>query len=119
MVFSSHIFVFYFLPAVLALYYACPKRGRQLLIALVSYAFYGWANPWFVLLMLFSTVVDFAAGKLISGQWRLPMFRGDPPAGDGLPGARQRKLALVVSICTNRALLGVFTYLPFAQRNIN
>ena len=119
MVFSSHVFVFYFLPLVLAVYYVCPRRWRQLLIALVSYVFYGWANPWFVFLMLFSTVVDFAAGKLICGQWALPWFRGDEPAGEGLPSARQRKLALVVSICTNLALLGTFKYLPFAQRNLN
>jgi alginate O-acetyltransferase complex protein AlgI len=119
MVFSSHIFVFYFLPIVLALYYACPMRWRQLLIALVSYFFYGWANPWFVFLMLFSTTVDFICGQFIAGVWRMRFFAHDPPAGDGLPSARQRKLALVVSITTNLALLGFFKYAGFAQTNVN
>ncbi|MFQ5809410.1 MAG: MBOAT family O-acyltransferase [Armatimonadota bacterium] len=119
MVFSSHIFVFYFLPAVLALYYACPRRGRQLLLALVSYAFYGWANPWFVFLMWFSTCVDYVCGQLIVGRWRLGVFAADPPAGEGLPSARQRKLALVASIVTNLSLLGFFKYLGFAQTNLN
>ncbi len=119
MVFSSHIFIFYFLPTVLALYYACPPRWRQLLIAVVSYVFYGWANPWFVFLMLFSTIVDYACGQLIVGRWRLPLFAADAPAGPGLPSARQRKLAVIASITTNLALLGCFKYLPFVQTNVN
>ncbi len=133
MVFSSHVFIFYFLPLALAFYYACPMRWRQLLIALVSYAFYGWANPWFIFLMLFSTTVDYTAGQLIVGRWRLRLFAADPPAGEGLPcdrkrslptatalpSARQRKLALIVSITTNLALLGCFKYLGFAQTNLN
>jgi len=57
MVFSSHIFLFYFLPAVLLLYYLMPVRGRNLLLTVVSYVFYGWANPLFMFLLLFSTIV--------------------------------------------------------------
>jgi alginate O-acetyltransferase complex protein AlgI len=119
MVFSSHIFVFYFLPVALALYYVCPQRWRQLLLALLSYVFYGWANPWFVFLMLFSTLVDYVCGKLIVGQWALPWYAGDEPAGEGLPSVRQRKLAVAASIVTNLALLGCFKYLGFAQTNLN
>src|SRR4030042_5975 len=44
MVFSSHLFLFYFLPLSLALYYASPRWGRHLLLTLVSYVFYGWAH---------------------------------------------------------------------------
>ncbi len=119
MVFSSHIFVFYFLPIALALYYVCPQRWRQLLLALLSYIFYGWANPWFVFLMLFSTLVDYVCGKFIVGQWVLPWYAGAEPAGEGLPSARQRKLAVAASIVTNLALLGCFKYLGFAQTNLN
>ncbi len=119
MVFSSHVFLFYFLPIVLLAYYACPVRWRQLLIALLSYVFYGWANPWFVFLMLFSTCVDYICGQLITGRWSLARFAEDEPAGEGLPSARQRKLALVTSITVNLALLGLFKYLGFAQANLN
>ncbi len=119
MVFSSHVFLFYFLPLVLLGYYLCPARWRQLLIALVSYVFYGWANPWFVFLMFFSTCIDYLCGQLISGRWTLAPFAADPPAGEGLASARQRKLALVVSIVVNLSLLGVFKYLGFAQTNLN
>ena len=66
MVFSSHIFLFYFLPLSLLLYYAMPRRGRLPALTLVSYVFYGWSNPYFVLLMAFSTAVDFLCGLSIA-----------------------------------------------------
>ena len=119
MVFSSYLFLFYFLPLALGLYYACPPRGRSLLLTLLSYVFYGWANPWFVLLMLGTTLVDFTAGQFISGRWTLPWCRHDEPAGPGLPSARQRKTALAASITANLSLLAFFKYLGFAQTNLN
>lgn len=63
MVFASTIFLYYFLPLFLALYFLTPARGKNLLIALASYVFYGWWRPDFVTLMLISTVVDFSCGK--------------------------------------------------------
>jgi hypothetical protein len=39
-------------------YYAAPKKLRHLMLTIFSYIFYGWANPWFCLLMLFNTSVD-------------------------------------------------------------
>jgi hypothetical protein len=62
MVFSSHLFVFYFLPLALLVYYLLPMRGKHLSLTLFSYVFYGWANPWFVLLMFSSTLIDYVAG---------------------------------------------------------
>jgi alginate O-acetyltransferase complex protein AlgI len=119
MVFSSHLFLFYFLPIALALYYTCPKRWRSLLLTVLSYVFYGWANPWFVFLMFVSTVIDYFAGQFICGRWTLPWCRGEEPAGPGLPSARQRKTALVASMVSNLSLLGFFKYLGFAQTNLN
>ena len=58
MVFSSTTFLFAFLPLALAAYALAGRRFRSLVLALVSYLFYGWANPVFVVLMLFSTLVD-------------------------------------------------------------
>jgi len=119
MVFSSHLFVFYFLPVALALYYVCPMRGRQLLLVLLSYVFYGWANPWFVFLMLFSTLLNYGSGQWISGRWRMPYLGRGEPAGRGLPPVAQRKTALVICVVLNLALLGFFKYLGFVQANIN
>lgn len=108
MVFSSLLFVFYFLPLALALYYACPRPGRHLLLTLASYVFYGWANPWFVFLMLFSTVVDYACGIAIVGR-----------PGEPMPAERRRRAGVAVSVVVNLSLLGFFKYLGFAQANLN
>ena len=59
MVFSSHLFLFYFLPLTLLGYYLLPRAWRNLFLTLASYVFYGWANPLFSLLMLFSTTIDY------------------------------------------------------------
>jgi len=119
MVFSSHVFLFYFLPAALGLYYLCPARWRGLLLIGLSYLCYGWANPWFVLLLVFSTVLNYACGEWISGRWRIPgLWRGEP-AGRGLPAAGQRKAALGLCIAGNLAFLGFFKYLGFVEANLN
>ncbi len=116
MVFSSHLFVFYFLPLALLLYYAAPRRTRHLLLTLLSYTFYGWANPLFVVLMAASTAVDYVCGQVISNN--LP----DLPDTDGSNTStrrRRRKTALVVSILTNLSLLGVFKYFNFGIDTYN
>ena len=48
-----------FLAVVLALYWSLSRRGQNLMLIFASYVFYGWWEPWFVLLMMFSTVLDF------------------------------------------------------------
>ena len=67
MVFSSHVFVFAFLPAVLAVYYLLPRRARHLGLTASSYLFYGWTNPLFMVLMASSTVVDYLCGLAMAG----------------------------------------------------
>jgi alginate O-acetyltransferase complex protein AlgI len=59
MVFTTHIFLFYFLPLFLAVYFVLPRAWRNLWITIASYVFYGWWQPWFVCLMMFTTVMDF------------------------------------------------------------
>src|SRR5256885_1375249 len=68
MVFSTHVFLFYFLPLVLVLYYAAPFRARTALIAVSSYVFYGWANPIWAGILFFgfkamSYVIDVYRGE--------------------------------------------------------
>jgi alginate O-acetyltransferase complex protein AlgI len=105
MVFSSHIFLFYFLPFSLLAYYCMPKRGKNVLLAGVSYIFYGWANPLFTLLMLVSTLIDYICGLVIG------LAREDQQ--------RRRKIALVAAICSNLSLLGFFKYTGFAMESYN
>jgi alginate O-acetyltransferase complex protein AlgI len=120
MVFSSHLFLFYFLPFALALYYGVPKGLRMPALTLASYVFYGWTNPWFTLLLFWSTLVDFTCGNLIYGHWRLaggPM-RWNPDGSPQAPGA-QRRLALALSLLSNIGMLSFFKYFNFAVLNVN
>lgn len=103
MVFSSHIFLFYFLPVALLLYYGARPAWRHLVLTVVSYVFYGWWNPWFMLLMLGSTIVDYLCGKAISA--------------DGA-SAGKRKTGLFVSVIMNLAVLAFFKYAGFGADTV-
>lgn len=110
MVFSSYLFLFYFLPATLLLYYLAPRRAKHLLLTALSYVFYGWANPLFLILLLTSTLVDYAAGVVMA------RARGgfDAPPDPSAPKSRAERLALLASILSNLSLLGFFKYFNFA-----
>ncbi len=120
MVFSSHLFLFYFLPAVLLFYYASPKNGRNLVLTLVSYVFYGWANPLFTVLMLTSTLIDYVCGLVLAEQFRSGGLGGPvPQLTVGGPRSRAQRMALMVSICSNLGLLGFFKYFNFGIESWN
>lgn len=119
MVFSTHLFLFAFLPLCLLLYYVTPRPFRSLVLTLLSFVFYGWANPAWALLMLLSIVLDYSCGLLIA--------RGSPRIDHRelaeLPkGTRRRlsqKLALAASIVGNLTILGFFKYFDFTAQNLN
>jgi alginate O-acetyltransferase complex protein AlgI len=119
MVFSSFLFLFYFLPVALLLYYAVPRRAQHLTLTLVSFVFYGWANPLFSFLLLFSTLVDYIAGLVIAlggpGSWSRAVHRLDP----GGPRVRRQRAALIISICANLTLLAFFKYFNFGVDSFN
>lgn len=104
MVFSSHIFIFYFLALVLGAYYLAPARWRHLVLTLASYAFYGWWNPWFVFLMLGSTWIDYRCGKMVGAE-------GASPA--------RRKLGVWISVLVNLGVLAFFKYAGFFAQNVS
>ena len=104
MVFSSHIFIFYFLALILGAYYFSPGRLKHLVLTLGSYLFYAWWNPWFVLLMIASTVIDFLCGKII--------FNSSPKKP-------HRKIGLLISIVANLSILGFFKYGNFFAENVS
>ena len=103
MVFSSLTFIVFF-SVVLALYRVLPSwSAKKALLLVASYVFYGAWNPPFVLLLLFSTVVDYwAALKMASANT-----------------TRQRKTFLAVSLVGNLGLLAFFKYGAFAVRNFS
>ena len=102
MVFTTRVFVFYFLPLVLLAYYCLPGK-RNLFLLAASYVFYGWYQPWFVLLMLGATVVNYYCGLAM--------------ASDGA-GPRRRFAAIAVSVAASLGLLGFFKYAMFFQSNL-
>ena len=120
MVFSSQIFLFYFLPAVLLLYYLAPFRARTALIAISSYVFYGWANPIWAVIMFFGSSVDYMCGLALVKLSGLPDRDGLPPViGPEVPRTRGMKIVLAVSIITNLGLLAAFKYTGFLAENVN
>ena len=103
MVFSSHIFLFVFLPLVLVAYYLCPRPGRNAVLLFFSLLFYGWANPLFALLLLLTVAVCFFAGRLADRR---------NAGGDGRAG-------LWLGVAFPLLVLGVFKYFNFARDNWN
>ncbi len=66
MVFSSLLFLFFYLPATLAIYYIVPRKWRGVWLFLINLVFYGWGEPVYLFLMLFSIAVNYGAGLLVS-----------------------------------------------------
>ena len=103
MVFSSYIFIFIFLPTALAAYYLAPGKLKHLVLTLFSIFFYGWANPAFVPVMMFTITMDYTNGRLIE--------RAKSPMG--------RKVPVVVSVVTNLMVLAFFKYFNFGVDSFN
>ena len=101
MLFNSLTFVVFF-AVVLVLFRVLPSwPAKKVLLLIASYVFYGAWNPPFVLLLLFSTFVDYWAAQR--------MARAESP--------RARKGFLVVSLVANLGLLGFFKYGEFLLEN--
>lgn len=107
MVFSSTVFLFLFLPALLLVYYlpvgqrgGAGRRGwRNGVLLLFSIGFYAWGEPVFVFLMLASVLVN----------WLLVLL---------MSRSRRKKPWMVAAIFFDVVLLGVFKYVSFLSRNL-
>lgn len=95
MVFSSLTFWFFYLPCVLLVYYAVPRKIRNPVLFIVSLAFYGWGEPVYILLMVSTILLNYVAGMLIE------KARGN---------AKKRKMWLILSVVLNLGLLVFFKY---------
>ena len=103
MVFSSIVFLFRFLPLFFLLYYLVPERMKNVVLFLGSLIFYAWGEPVYVLLMLFSTVVDYVHGRLL----------------ERLRGKRAARLVVLSSVLVNLAVLCFFKYADFLIQTVN
>lgn len=93
-----------FLPFVLALYYITPRRFRNLTLFIVDLVFYAWGEPWLVILMLFSILLNYTSGILI----------GINREKKGLA-----RFIFILSVILNLGLLGFFKYAGFIGETLN
>ena len=101
MVFSSIPFLYYFLPAVLAVYFLTPRKGKNAVLLLASLIFYGWGELRLLPLMVFTIGLCYVCGL-------------------GIERSRNRKkLWLLASIVISVGLLGVFKYADFFIVSLN
>ena len=103
MVFSSILFIFYFLPIFFLLYYVADKRFKNAIILCGSVIFYAWGAPVFIFVLLATTIIDFYIVRFMASR----------------TGKRQRIALMCVSVCINLGLLFYFKYSNFFVENIN
>ncbi len=104
MVFSSLIFIFAYLAVTLAVYYVSPLKWRNLVLFVVSLAFYGWGEPKYIALMIVSILIAYIFGFFIE------KYREK--------NKRLAKLFLTVSLIGNLSFLLFFKYYNFFANNI-
>lgn len=104
MVFSSILFLFYFLPAILIVYYLAPKKRRNLVLFIGSLFFYAWGEPVYVLLLVLSTVLNYFIGIAVEKTE---------------PNPKIQKATLAAGVIVNLAVLVVFKYTDFLISMIN
>lgn len=98
--------MFRFLPIVLILYFIAPKKLRNFVLFIASLIFYAWGEPVYVVLMIFSTVVDYTHGL-----WVYKLKEKNEMG--------KAKLVVLSSMVINLALLGFFKYADFVITNLN
>lgn len=102
MVFSSHIFLLYFLPLFLLAYFLVPARWRNGVLLAGSVIFYAWGAPDFIAVLLAATVATFYLVRLM----------------DKTPAAGKKKLWCAVALAVNLGLLAYFKYANFFVDNL-
>lgn len=101
MVFSSVTFLFLFLPVSLLLYYLVPKKLKNFILLITSLIFYAWGEPVYVILMLYSILMNYGTGLLIEQE------------------PKHKKLILTFAVILNLFVIGFFKYYGFLVGNIN
>ncbi len=105
MVFSSLIFLFGFLTVTMGLYYAVPRKLKNLVLFVMSLIFYGWAEPFFIVIMLVSICTAF--------------FLGFPIAKHRETNTKKAKGFLALSLALNLVWLLFFKYCNFFIENLS
>lgn len=104
MVFSELCFLYFFMPVVILLHFFSGPKLRNWIVLLSGLLFYAWGEPFYVVLMLLSTAIDYTAGRFMA------KYDDDN---------KKRRICLIVSVCMNVGLLAVFKYSDFFFDSIN
>ncbi|MCH5249761.1 MAG: MBOAT family protein [Lachnospiraceae bacterium] len=103
MLFSSIVFLFRFLPLFMLIYLLVPEKYRNLVLLSGSLIFYGVGEPYYVLLLVFSILINYALGRLIINDKKIIL----------------KKVILAFALTVDFGILFVFKYWDFAVENIN
>ncbi|MCD6066870.1 MAG: sugar acetyltransferase [Bacteroidetes bacterium] len=103
MIFSSSVFLVYFLPVFLAVYFLAPKRLKNAVLLVASIFFYSYGAPKFIFAILATTTLDFYLVQQM----------------DKASSEQRRKLFLVLSVVLNVGMLFYFKYCNFFVENVN
>ena len=99
MVFSSLIFIIFFLPIFLIIYYLVPNKIKNIILLIFSLIFYAWGEPLYILLLLFIAFINYISGLLI----------------DKVKIKRRKTLILILNIFVNLAFLFYFKYIDWSS----
>ena len=112
MLFSSVGFLFRFLPIFIIIYLALPKY-RNIVLLIGSLIFYGVGEPYFVLLLLLSVIMNYGFSRYMFWEPRSPQSNRKKKA------AKRRKRALMLAVALDLSVLFVFKYWDFAAGSVN
>ena len=104
MLFTTTVFLLVFFPLTLLIYFVIPKGARNYWLLLMSLLFYGWGEPFFVLIMIGSVIWNYSFAFLIDMR-RKKNYNS--------------KFLLIIGMAGNLSVLFIYKYLNFAIENIN
>ena len=120
LLFSSITFLYYFLPAVLVIYYLAPAKVKNLILFLASFVFYLWGEPKYSVLLLFSVAVGYMGGRCIEYQRQKKcVCAADPADRSGKYKGRHDRLVVGIFTAMTLGLLVFFKYMDFLADSVN
>ena len=109
MLFNSYNFLIFF-PIVTLIYFVIPHKVRYIWLLIASYYFYMCWNAKYALILLFSTAITYASGRLIDRTNKKE---------DSKTNRKRKKVFVALSFIINLSILFLFKYFDFAVENIN
>lgn len=100
MIFSSIIFIYYFLPLLLLMYFIVPNKYKNLILLIFSLIFYFLGEPKYIIVLILSCIINYIISKQIEKN-------------------KHRKIYLIISLIYNIGNLLIFKYTDFFIQNIN